>query len=156
MGLNSNQEWILENLGEDILEYIQENNGNKFTKCPDCGGLMARVWYSRDHGGKVDVFKCQEEDCDEEMEVHPKSNSYPDTIRKQVALEEVDGGEAVQLSQRTTLSTREAELYIKKVREEKTLSQAAEEMGTKNEKNRWARVKEKIRKAKATAELNIS
>ena len=152
--LNSNQEWILENLGEDILEYIQENNGNKFTKCPECDGLMARIWYSRDHGGKVDFFQCQ--DCDEELEVHPNSNSYPSTVRKQVALEELDRGEAVKLSENTTLSTREAELYVKKVREGKTLSQAAEEMGTENEKNRWARVKEKIRKAKATAELNLS
>lgn len=70
--------------------------------------------------------------------------------------------EAIKLSTRTTLSPREAELYILHVEEGKSLSEAAEEMGTENEKNRWDRVKQKIVEAEKkmeivenTAELNI-
>lgn len=67
-----------------------------------------------------------------------------------------DFGEKVEIIENMTrLSKREAELYLFHVQEGLTLSEAAEEMGTKNEKNRWARVKEKIWKAEETAELEI-
>lgn len=61
------------------------------------------------------------------------------------------------ISEMTRLSDREAELYVLHAGQGKSLSQAAEEMGTaKNtEKGRWSRIKEKIWKAEETAELTF-
>lgn len=63
--------------------------------------------------------------------------------------------EAIELSERTTLSSREAELYLLKTDEGLSLSEAAEKMGTEKENGRWSRVKDKIREAERTAELEI-
>jgi len=63
--------------------------------------------------------------------------------------------EAIELASDTSLSSREAELYVLHVEEGLSLSEAAEEMGTEKENGRWSRVKEKIREARKTAELEI-
>lgn len=57
----------------------------------------------------------------------------------------------------TALSDREAELYVLKELEGLTLAEAAEEMDIEENtaRGKWGRIKEKIRKAEATARLSL-
>jgi len=67
---------------------------------------------------------------------------------------------AEKIARETLLSEKEAELYVLKTRNGYTLDEAAHQMNVKsgNIYGKWARVKDKIAKAKRTAKLssNIS